>query len=95
MHCKHHTYARTVLHLSKDTDQNSSVHPLGASCRYLQATAALVQQPESSMQAKLLHLITWLPALRFTSSNVSLAVFAWHWICAEAPNLQVITQHMT
>ena len=62
-------------------------------CRYLQATAALVQQPDSTVQAQLLRLISWLPAQRFTSSSVNLAVFAWHWICAEAPNLQVEPHH--
>lgn len=41
------------------------------------------------MQPKLLHLIAWLPAHRFGSFSMSLAVFAWHWICAESPHLQV------
>jgi len=58
-------------------------------CRYLQATAALIQQSGSSMQPKLLHLIAWLPAHRFGTFSMSLAVFAWHWIFAESPNLQV------
>ena len=44
------------------------------------------------MQAKLLHLITCLPAQRFSSISINLAVFAWHWICAEAPHLQVCTR---
>jgi len=58
--------------------------------RYLQATAALIQSSSSnSMQLKLLHLIAWLPAHRFGSFSMSLAVFAWHWICAESPHLQV------
>ena len=59
------------------------------SCRYLQATAALIQQSGSSMQPKLLHLIAWLPAHRFGTFSMSLAVFAWHWIFAESPDLQV------
>ena len=58
-------------------------------CRYLQATAALIQQSGSSMQPKLLHLIAWLPAHRFGTFSMSLAVFAWHWIFAESPDLQV------
>lgn len=58
-------------------------------CRYLQATAALIQQAGSSMQPKLLHLIAWLPAHRFGTFSMSLAVFAWHWILAESPDLQV------
>ena len=58
-------------------------------CRYLQATAALIQQSRSSMQPKLLHLIAWLPAHRFGTFSMSLAVFAWHWIFAESPDLQV------
>lgn len=57
--------------------------------RYLQATAALIQQSGSSMQPKLLHLIAWLPAHRFGTFSMSLAVFAWHWIFAESPDLQV------
>ncbi|KAA6416579.1 MAG: phosphatidylinositol 4-kinase alpha-like, partial [Trebouxia sp. A1-2] len=57
--------------------------------RYLQATAALIQQAGSSMQPKLLHLIAWLPAHRFGTFSMSLAVFAWHWILAESPDLQV------
>ncbi|KAL3141037.1 hypothetical protein ABBQ32_005551 [Trebouxia sp. C0010 RCD-2024] len=57
--------------------------------RYLQATAALIQSSSSnSMQLKLLHLIAWLPAHRFGTFSMSLAVFAWHWICAESPQLQ-------
>lgn len=63
---------------------------LYAAHRYLQATAALIQSGSSnSMQPKLLHLIAWLPAHRFGSFSMSLAVFAWHWICAESPHLQV------
>lgn len=42
------------------------------------------------MQPKLLHLIAWLPAQRFGTLSMSLAVFAWHWICAESPQLQVL-----
>ena len=41
------------------------------------------------MQPKLLHLIAWLPAHRFGTFSMSLAVFAWHWIFAESPDLQV------
>ena len=41
------------------------------------------------MQPKLLHLIAWLPARRFGTFSMSLAAFAWHWICAESPELQV------
>ncbi len=43
------------------------------------------------MQPKLLHLIAWLPAHRFGTFSMSLAVFAWHWIFAESPDLQVGT----
>ena len=61
--------------------------------RYLQATAALIQSPSSSVMSKLLHLIAWLPARRFGAFTMSLAAFAWHWICAESPNLQVLSPH--
>lgn len=46
------------------------------------------------MQLKLLHLIAWLPAHRFGTFSMSLAVFAWHWICAESPQLQVASLNL-
>ena len=66
-----------------------------APARYLQATAALIQQgqggvqPQPQPQAQLLHLLAWMPAHRFAACQLSLAAFAWHWVCAESPALQV------
>ena len=51
-------------------------------CRYLQATAALVQFPTSSVSRELLRLLCWVPAKRFCLPMQRTAVMAWHWVLA-------------
>ncbi len=84
--CGHNT---CQMHCTGQSGQTAWHQVQHDACRYLQATAALIQQSGSSMQPKLLHLIAWLPAHRFGTFSMSLAVFAWHWIFAESPDLQV------
>ncbi|KAK9812698.1 hypothetical protein WJX72_002251 [[Myrmecia] bisecta] len=57
--------------------------------RYLQAAAALILYPDSLAAHDLLRMMCWVPAHAFTPDMMRLATFAWHWVVAGAPKLQV------
>ena len=56
-----------------------------AACRYLQAAAALVQYPGAGVGRELLRLLCWVPVKRFNVGMMRVAVVAWHWVLAAAP----------
>ena len=75
------------LDLSKCVDTFACAVPTRgpAACRYLQAAAALVQYPGAGVCRELLRLLCWVPVKRFSVGMMRVAVVAWHWVLAAAP----------